>query len=78
MTRTMSGSVKMGETAEAKSNASNKDLIQRKLLFMKMMLRNEQRANKMIQKKINDIKGSVGEKNSVDGSETGKKSIFKK
>ena len=53
--QTVSGGVKAREVADVNSDVSTRGLIQRKLYFMKMMLRNEQHANKMISKKIDEL-----------------------
>ena len=53
--QTVTNSVKAREAADINSDVSTSGLVQRKLYFMKMMLRNEQHANKIISQKIGEL-----------------------
>ena len=78
--QTVSGGVRARDAADINSNVSTRGLMQRKLYFMKMMLRNERQANNIIKKRIGELSNEMHQNNSalrnLDSHVPGQKPTF--
>ena len=80
--QTVGGGIRARDACDIESNVSTRGLVQRKLYFMKMMLKNEQQANEIIKERIGKLSSEIHPNNAalrqLDAGVTGQKQAFQK